>query len=527
MTTNQVMQPPINAMFNRSVSEAEWLQEYYLPAENLDAFLKQLGPLLMKNNVPLLNASVRFVKQHEGPLSYCDKGDRFAVVLCFNQSLQASHVVAAKKWLREAQHMAVELGGTYYLPYQQVSSPEDFEQAYPRASEFQAAKALADPHNIFSSGFHQKYLAPKTAGVNHFKAVMDSEAMREQFKGFLDNVLQRVESDKFYALLADVITYNDSHEEIYRELCRRLPEVMPSTLEGLQRILSSLSAIKTDLGAQAHALLPEEMTSINGLVEIGYPGRFTGEFKKHYTVNGTVAAVYEAQSVTDYIQTGYPRPYDTFATLDYSKPNLASLKDNSAEVITCYVGLHHFPVAPVDELDEFLKEVRRVLRDGGHFLLVDHDIDSPKTLTMANMAHMIFNAVSGTSVEEEMSEIRNFQPMSYWNDRLAKHGLGIAVECGGTQHIRAGDPSRNRMLCFKKTAPVLAAEMDVAEVSVQAVTDQAVTEPQKARRSHSEAKVSKLGIFSTPLSTPNNPGDIADENPDHRQPMRGRQSGVK
>ena len=459
MTTNEIMQPPINAMFNRSVSEAEWLQEYYLPAEELDGFLRRLGPLLMRNHVPLLNASVRFVKQHQGPLSYCDGGDRFAVVLCFNQSLQASHVVEAKKWLREAQHMAVEHGGTYYLPYQHVSSPDDFARAYPRAPDFQAAKELADPQNVFTSGFHQKYLVPKTASINHFKAVMDSAnpGMKEAFRGFLDNVLQRVDSEPFYALLEDVIGYNDSHEEIYQELCRRLPEVMPSALGGLQRILSSLSAIKTDLGAQARMLLPQDMTAIDGLVEIGYPGRFMGQFKEHFQVTGTVAAVYEGQSVTDYIQTGYPRPYDTFAQLDYSQPNLVSLADNSADVITCYVGLHHFPVEPVDELDNFLREIRRVLRDGGHFLLVDHDIDSAQTLTMANMAHMIFNAVSGTSVKEEMSEIRNFQPMSYWNERLAAHGLGVTIECEGAPKIREGDPSRNRMLRFVKARPAPAA----------------------------------------------------------------------
>lgn len=455
LTTNEIMQPAINALFSPAVSEAEWLQEYYLPAEELDHFLKELGPLLMANKVPLLNASVRFVKQHEGALSYCDAGDRFAVVLCFNQSLQASHVVAAKKWLRASQNMAIRHGGTYYLPYQHVSSPDDFEHAYPRARAFQTAKELADPKNVFTSGFHQKYLVPKAASVNHFKTVMDSAhpEMKQAFRGFLEHVLQRVDSDKFYALLEEVIGYNDSHEEIYQELCRRLPEVMPSALGGLQRIFNSLSAIKSDLGAQARSVLPADMTEINGLVEIGYPGRFIGEFKAHFNVTGTVAAVYEGQSVTDYIQTGYPRPYDTFAKLDYSAPHLASLADNSADVITCYVGLHHFPVEPVDHLDNFLSEIRRVLRDDGHFLLVDHDIDSDETLTMAHMAHMIFNAVSGTSVTEEMSEVRNFQPMSYWNDRLAAHGLGVAIEYRCAPKIREGDPSRNRMMCFVKTAP--------------------------------------------------------------------------
>jgi FAD/FMN-containing dehydrogenase len=159
MTTNEVMQPPINAMLNPSVSEAEWLQEYYLPGDRLDDFLKRLGQLLMKNKVSLLNASVRFVKQHQGALSYCDDGDKFAVVLCFNQSLRESKIIESKKWLREAQQMAIQHGGTYYLPYQHVSSPDDFKKAYPRAEAFDAIKKEVDPDTRFISGFYQKYLA--------------------------------------------------------------------------------------------------------------------------------------------------------------------------------------------------------------------------------------------------------------------------------------------------------------------------------------------------------------------------------
>ncbi len=463
ITTNEIMQPPINAMFNPSVSEAEWLQEYFLPGDQLDAFLARLGKLLMDNKVPLLNASVRFVKQHQqSPLSYANAGDRFAVVLCFNQSLQASRLIQAKKWLRAAQKMCTDHGGNYYLPYQHVSSPEDFEASYPHHAAAQAYKDTIDQNHVFTSGFHQKYMVPKPVKTNHFKAVMASPEMKKAFEGFLKNVLQRVDSIKFYALLEDILIYNDSHAEIYQELCRRLPEVMPSTFGSLKRILGSLSAIKKDLGTQAHALLPEGKQVINGLVEIGYPGRFVRGFKQHYKVTGKIVAVYEAPSVTDYIQTGFPRPYHQFERLDYIKPNLNNLPENSADVITCYVGLHHFPG---NELGSFLQEVRRVLRPGGHFLLVDHDVVDDTSMSMAHMAHMIFNAVNGASLEEEMNELRNFQSMAYWKEQLAQHGLDFSPEGPDVPMIRVGDPSRNRMVSFVKEAPrpvLVVAPMDVA-----------------------------------------------------------------
>lgn len=495
MTTNEVMQPAINAMFNPSISEAEWLQEYFIPGDQLDAFLAELGKLLMDNQVVLLNASVRFVRQHSpSPLSYAQGGDRFAVVLCFNQSLQETRLIEAKKWLRESQKLTIKHGGSYYLPYQHVSSPEDFKASYPRYEEAQLAKAEVDPTGLFTSGFYDKYMAPKPEKTNHFKEIMASDASKKEFAGFLNVVLRRVDSDKFFALLEDILKYNDSHEEIYQELCKRLPEIMPSTLGGLGRILDSLSAIKEDLTTQAQELLPQDLRVINGLVEIGYPGRFVAGFQKHYDVKGKIVAMYEGPSLTDYIQTGFPRPYDQFEKIDYQKPSLANLADNSADVITCYVGLHHFPP---DELDKFLKDVRRVLREGGHFLLVDHDVIDAKAMSMAHMAHMIFNAVNGVSLEEEMNELRNFQPMSYWQERLAANGLDFAPEGPDVGMIRAGDPSRNRMVSFAKKAPVVSAAKTQAHVDPFSIETKEVKLPAWRVHAAKRASSSRDTLFST------------------------------
>ncbi|MDR3503249.1 MAG: FAD-binding protein [Legionella sp.] len=452
MSVNKIMQPPINAMFNASKSETEWLQEFFLPEENLAEFLKELGTLLQENDVALLNASVRFVKQNDrSPMSYAHDGDRFAVVLCFNQSLEETAIIKARKWIRQAQHLTVEKGGAYYLPYQHISNPEDFHAAYPHVDEALRAKDEADPEHLFVSGLYQRFMEAKPETKNHFKAIMANEETKAKFAGFLKNVLHRIDSDKFFALLEDILQYNDSHEEIYKELVRRLPEIAPGTLGDLSRILDSLSAIKTDLGEQAHSLLPQEMKTINGLVEIGYPGRFVNGFKQHYKITGEIVAVYEQQSITDYIQTGFPRPYDRFEQLDYSNPNLANLKDNSADVITCYVGLHHFED---DELEHFLDEIKRVLRPDGRFLLVDHDVTDEETMSMAHMAHTIFNVVTGVSLEEEMKETRKFHSMDHWRQKLQEHGLGYAIDGPDVPLVRNGDPSRNRMVSFAKPGPL-------------------------------------------------------------------------
>jgi SAM-dependent methyltransferase len=181
-------------------------------------------------------------------------------------------------------------------------------------------------------------------------------------------------------------------------------------------------------------------------------------FKQHFKISGEIVAVYEEQGLSDYVQTGFPRPYDRFEPLNYANPSLANLADQSADLITCYVGLHHFEE---DKLHPFLDEIKRVLRPEGHFLLVDHDVTNEITMSMAHMAHSIFNAVTGVSLEEELRETRHFHSMTHWQEVLRAHDLGNTSAVTEDNNIRAGDPSRNKMMCFQK-APALILDLPAA-----------------------------------------------------------------
>jgi len=457
LTTNEIMQPPVNGMFTSSNHISEWLQEYFLPGKDLHPYLVFLRKLLIENQVSLFNCSVRFIKRDVhlnrkiSPMAYAHDQDMFAIVLCWHQSLEEKDLIKAQIWLRQAQHKAVEMGGTYYLPYQHISALDDFDHAYPGVQEFLKIKKEVDPDNLFVSGFYQKYMTQRLKEKSHIKAIMESEKTKKEFSGFLDTVLQRVDSSELYKLMDHILLYKDTDAEIYEELCKRLPEIMPGSVNSFRRILNSLSTIKEDLGAQAKLLLPD-VENINGLIEIGYPGRFVNGFHHHFNVSGKIVVVLEQLAMTDYIQTGIPSPYHEFQPLDYNKPNLSNLEDDSADVITCYIGLHHFPE---DELDTFLEDVRRVLRPNGHFLLVDHDVIDEMSMHYAHGAHTFFNAVNGISLQDEMKEIRNFHPIAYWRQRLEAHDLGYSVSGGDVPMIRENDPSRNRMVSFQKPGPRL------------------------------------------------------------------------
>jgi len=315
LTTNDIMHPAINAMFHHAKSETEWLQEYFIPGENLEFFLKEMSSLLSQNNIPLLNATVRYVPEDKvSKLPYADGGDRFALVLCFNQSLKAEDIIKAKKWIKQSIDIALKHDGTYYLPYQQFASKNQFTQAYPSASDFAKMKKTIDPKNIFNSGFSDQYLSEDNPKRNYYQNILSTEKGRHEFGHFLDNILQRFDKKRFYTLLDDILTYSNSNDEIYSELKRRIDEILPSTLSTASKIYYSLVDIKRDLSQQVQDLFEPsaEKIKINGLLEIGYPGRFIRSLQDKFDISGQISIMNDSESVTDYIQSGFPRPYDQF-----------------------------------------------------------------------------------------------------------------------------------------------------------------------------------------------------------------------
>lgn len=162
VTRNEVMRPPINGAFNHSRADAEWLQEYFVKPKELSNFLEKLGKVLMDNKVPVFNASVRFVKKDDSTaLPYASGGDHFAIVLFFNQSLAKEKIEETKKWVREVIDYLIEHDGTYYLPYQQFATSEQFSSCYPQADYIRSMKEKYDHHQTFDNGLYADYLAKK------------------------------------------------------------------------------------------------------------------------------------------------------------------------------------------------------------------------------------------------------------------------------------------------------------------------------------------------------------------------------
>jgi hypothetical protein len=83
------------------------------------------------------------------------------------------------------------------------------------------------------------------------------------------------------------------------------------------------------------------------------------------------------------------------------------------------MGLHHLPQ---DQLDIYLKMIYRILRPNGLFIFREHHAyEGLKPLL--DVAHMVFNVVTGVDYESEINEIRAFRTIEQWRSCLRQSGF--------------------------------------------------------------------------------------------------------
>jgi len=436
-TRNEIMRPPINPIFNDSHIDTEWLQEYFVKGEDLADFLQFLGRLLEKNNVSVFNASVRYVKcDPNTKLSYARDGERFAIVLFFNQNLSPKEVLKTKGWVREVIDYLIAHEGTYYLPYQHFATLEQFRACYPDWESIAAQKP-----SLFNNGLYEDYVSAKKE-ESLFRKVFDRVGgQREGIWAFLHNIFMQLDEKTFFALMDSILeNHKRTDEEIYTLLYKHVGKAKSNAISHTMQSLKSLKCLKNDLGVQTTHLLNGR--KVQGYVEIGYPGRMMHPLKSRMMIKGPLYAVTERQSFSDYVEAGFPLPYDRFIALDYEP--ISEIPTESVDLVCMYIGLHH---CPKEKLGSFIASIKRILRPGGTFILMDHDAYTPELQNLADVVHSIFNAATGVEPAVNEQEIRNFQPLQYWIVRLEAEGFKLYPH---KPLIRSGDSTLNSLIRFDK-----------------------------------------------------------------------------
>lgn len=157
ITRNNAMRGDSKFMEYDNPSKTEILQEYFVPIDEFSMYLDDLRAVLEKEELNLLNITVRYVNEdNEAVLSYA-KEDMFALVLLINQGKSKKEIEKTEKVIQKMIDVTLQHDGSYYLPYYSYPTQAQMDEAYPRNKEFFEQKKQFDPNELFMNLFYKEY----------------------------------------------------------------------------------------------------------------------------------------------------------------------------------------------------------------------------------------------------------------------------------------------------------------------------------------------------------------------------------
>jgi len=156
VSRNQGLYNSLGLLDNDLTQYTDVLHEYFLPPDELAGFLADARVELRAHDAKLLSASIRSVERSDTLLSYAPD-HRLSVVLYLSQEVSSSGHGDMADLTRRLVALALEHGGTFYLPYQQHYSRADLERGYPQIDSFFAVKAERDPGLLFMNSLSLRY----------------------------------------------------------------------------------------------------------------------------------------------------------------------------------------------------------------------------------------------------------------------------------------------------------------------------------------------------------------------------------
>lgn len=436
------------------------LQEYFVPAKRIDDLVAGMTRVLQRHDVSVLNISIRHAAADPGSLMAWARGETFAFALYYQQGTSEDACEQVAVWTRELIEVVLGVGGTYYLPYQPHATPEQFHYAYPRARELFALKRELDPNYRLRSVLWDKYYAPTLLegvvnqaadcvrvgdDLGEFHKIYQDVGQRDNFYCFLQNIFHIYPEARFHVLIKHACLGHDDDSSIYRYVQQFLPQIKPFLSE-LTYALPALRTQKREMARQTMELLGERR-SISGYIEIGSTGRYVSALRRHVRFRGDVILfndVAPSNSPADIMERGGLGQVGRWLPLDmYAPISAEEVRDNSVDVVSCYIGLHH--IEPADRT-AFLNSIYRVLRPGGLFILRDHDVTSPEIRTFVSLVHTVFNLGLGVPWETNFEEPRYFASADDWAQRLKAVGFTDS----GARLLQENDPTKNVLMSFAK-----------------------------------------------------------------------------
>jgi len=426
------------------------LQEYFVPIDQLNRFLPLMAEILQRHRVNVINISIRHALKDPGSMMAWARDEVFAFVLYYKQRTRDNARARVAIWTRELIDAAIACSGTYYLPYQVHARQDQFHAAYPGARKLFALKQELDPHFRFRNIIWDTYYRPeddsaRVDGESEFHKIYKQVERRDRFYWFLQNVFRVYPEDRFHFLICEAVDRYDSDEDIYRYLLAQLPRIKSFTTD-FTHALPALFKQKKIISEQTFELIAERR-SIDGYMEIGSTGRYFSALSKRLEFSGPIyflSNLKPGYGLADVLDRGGLRKCGRFIDMGEYQPIAdEEVADESLDLVTCYIGLHHIVPA---QRNIFIESLVRKIRPGGVLVLRDHDTPNADMHDFVSLVHTVFNAGTGETWETNAAEPRHFESLDFWVRLLASYGLVDS----GKRLYQDHDPSDNVLMSFAK-----------------------------------------------------------------------------
>ncbi|HEX5539968.1 MAG TPA: FAD-binding oxidoreductase [Micromonospora sp.] len=157
LSRNSILNEPAAVFADHSPEARDILHEYFVPQQRLWEFIQNAREIIKRGQVELLNVTVRDVRQdRRSTLAYARK-DVFGLVMNFRQENTGEAENRMRTLTRKLIDAAIEVDGTFYLPYRLHGTGGQVRRAYPAWETVVAAKRRHDPREIFRNDLYNSY----------------------------------------------------------------------------------------------------------------------------------------------------------------------------------------------------------------------------------------------------------------------------------------------------------------------------------------------------------------------------------
>ena len=142
---------------NSSVKCTETITELYVPLPSLADFMDAAATELRERKANVIYGTIRLIEQDDE--TFLNWARQPFACIVFN--LHVEHTEASIAHTADALRALIDLasvrGGSYFLTYNKLATPEQLKRCYPQFPEFLALKERYDPDGMFSSDWLRAY----------------------------------------------------------------------------------------------------------------------------------------------------------------------------------------------------------------------------------------------------------------------------------------------------------------------------------------------------------------------------------